>query len=230
MSDGIVVVTSCTATKFEAPPNGKPGGLRTAESLYAGQQHLRLMRGVRAYRRAGSPAGPLKLRILSAGHGLLASRATVTSYDATFQGLPREVIRARAADLDVPAKLGRLLRSPYRLALLLLGDDYLEAAGLDAVAAWGGPALALCGPRSGLRLKAIDELAVTTLSNSEARRFGCGLVSLKGELGGRALQSLAGTPDSLDELSDPQLNLLDWMDEAPPTADRAPGLRAQASN
>src|SRR4051812_20130931 len=49
----VIVLTSCTATKVAENGNGP----RTAESLYAGQQHVRLMEGVRTYRNAGQPAG-----------------------------------------------------------------------------------------------------------------------------------------------------------------------------
>ena len=46
MADGeILVLTSCTATKADLPG----GGLLAAERLYTGQQHVRLMRGVRAF-------------------------------------------------------------------------------------------------------------------------------------------------------------------------------------
>src|SRR5438067_1036221 len=100
MRNGIVVVTSCTARKVASE-----GRTRTAESLYRGEQHMRLMRGVRVYRRAGQPSGRLTLRILSAGKGLLPARRRIDTYNQTFQGQPRETIRRRADELRVPEEL-----------------------------------------------------------------------------------------------------------------------------
>ena len=98
---GILVVTSCTSLKA---PTARSGSV-AAEDLYTGQQHLRLMRGVRAYRRAGSPWGPLDLRILSACHGLVDARTELTGYDESFTGLSREAIKVRADALGIPSAI-----------------------------------------------------------------------------------------------------------------------------
>lgn len=206
----LVVVSSCTATKRLDPERVRP---ITAESLYLGQQHLRLMAGVRAYLRAGEPAGKLELRIVSAGHGLVARSRKLKPYDATFAGLPREAIRRQARKLGIPAQVRALLARPYALAILLLGDDYLEACSLDDSVVLGGPTIAFCAPRVVRRLPALPGLSAVTLHNDEARRFSCGLVSLKGELGGRLLVNLADKPSALDELAAINGDLLAWLEQ-----------------
>lgn len=208
--DGIVVVTSCTARKVDSE-----GRARTAESLYRGEQHVRLMRGVRTYRRAGQPAGRLTLRILSAGKGLLPPSRKIESYDQSFHGQPREAIRRRANALQVPRQLRTLLGGRYDLALLLLGDEYLAACQLDHEMHLGGPTLAFAGPRVALRLPVLDGLRRIHLGNPEARRFSCGLIALKGELGGRILTALSNEPEALAFVRDPDADVLAWLDSLP---------------
>jgi hypothetical protein len=209
-SRGIIVVTSCTARKVASAERPT-----TAESLYRGEQHVRLMRGVRAYRHAKSPAGPLSLRILSAGHGLLPASRAISAYDHTFQGQPRDAIRARAEELQVPRQLRRLLARPYRLALLLLGDDYLEACRLNEDVNLGGPTLALCGRAAALRFLPLRRLRAIPLGNAEARRFSCGLVALKGELGGRILEAIAEDSRALPMVARRNGDLMPWLDARP---------------
>lgn len=207
----ILVLTSCTATKALGSPNGPV----RAEDLYAGQQHLRLMRGVRAYRRARQPAGPLRLRIVSARHGLLAASTPVAVYDQSFNGLGRSGIRDRAHELGLPAAVRALLRRHWALVLILLGDDYLAAIGLGEDLELGGPTVALCGPRAALGLPAHRRLSTLTLGTAQAKRFSCGLVALKGELAGRTLGGLARRPKHLKLLQRPGFPWLDWLEALP---------------
>jgi hypothetical protein len=207
----IVVLTSCTATKVA--DNG--GGPRTAESLYAGQQHVRLMEGVRAYRKAGQPIGRLKLRIVSAGYGVVAATTKIASYDKTFQGLPREAIRRRASRLGIPEEVEALLSRPYRLCVLLLGDDYLEACALDDTLALGGPTFVFCGARVGEKLPDLAKLRHVPVGNPEARRFGRGTIAVKGELGRRLLTRLATSPSSIRSLVASGSDPLTWIETAP---------------
>jgi hypothetical protein len=216
LGDGLVVVTSCTAQKV-VPANGAAQRDSTAESLYAGQQHVRLMRGVRAYRAAHRPLGPLRLHILSAYHGLVPAARRVATYDHTFAGQPRDVVREHARQLGVPDRIRALLKPRYGLGVLLLGDDYLEACALDSDVRLGGPTIALCAPNVAKRLPALEGLRIMLLHNREAQRFSCGLVALKGELGGRLLSGLAATPASLDAVTRVEADLLAWLDEQPAT-------------
>jgi hypothetical protein len=209
----IVVISSCTGEKFVFDPNQltledfrqgrahvrarasalKPQ-LKRADELYAGQQHVRLMRGISAFRaahRANGKASALDLRILSAGYGLVAASAKLAPYEATFQGMGKTELRQWADKLGVPAAFRATLAEPYDLAIVLLGDHYLDACALDASLELGGPTILFCGKNTLKRLPKLGNLRAVALTNAEAQRFSCGLVALKGELGARILTRAA---------------------------------------
>jgi hypothetical protein len=211
MSGTIIIVSSCTATKL-ATPDGRP---RWAESLYAGQQHVRLMRGIEEYRDAGHPAGKLRFRILSAFHGLMPPRRPISSYDHSFAGLPAAAIRRQGRAKNVPEDLRMLVRKPFDLGLLLLGDPYLRACDLDAEVELGGPLLCFCSPAVARRMPKIDGLRTIPLANAEARRFSCGLIALKGELGGRLLSQLAAEPNTLANLTSARTDIIRQLELGP---------------
>jgi hypothetical protein len=212
---GVLVITSCSATKVDTAD-----GPVTAESLYAGRQHRLLMGGVREYRAAGQPAGPLELHIVSAGHGVVDAARPLDSYEETFAGLPADAIRRRAAHLGIPDAVRTLLAAPRSLALLLLGDDYLRACALDEHVTLGAPTVALCSPATALRLPTLEALRPVPLVNADARRFGAPLVALKGALAGRLLGELAAGRQPLGAFTDPARDVLDALD-TPDAAARA---------
>ena len=111
--------------------------LRPAQSLYLGQQHVRLMRGIEA----ASDRIDLDLRILSAGYGVIPGIRLVAPYEMTFSGMKKEQLKRWAALLEVPQEVRRLLSQSYDLSLILLGDDYLEACALDSSVELGGPTI-----------------------------------------------------------------------------------------
>jgi hypothetical protein len=212
----IVVVSSCTATKTYTPD----GKFKTAESLYIGQQHLRLMRGVQNYRDAKHPAGRLHLRILSAHHGLIAPSRKIASYDHTFSGLPVNVVRRQAVERGVPEAMRRLLARRFSVGILLLSDPYLRACDLDQDVVLGGSVISLCSRASARRLPQLDALRTIPLTNEHARQFSCGLVALKGELAGRILTRLAEEPEELTSLVQPGASVLNWLAVASNVSDR----------
>jgi hypothetical protein len=205
----ILILSACTATKATKRSNGS----LLAEELYAGQQHRRLMRGVHAYRAAGEPGGRLELQILSAGHGVVAADQPLRSYDASFTGMRRAQLRRRAARLGVPKAVSGLLAPRRRLAVLLLGEDYLHAAQLTLSTELGAPTLVFTSPRAGARLPSLPGLHPIALDNRDARRLSCGLVALKGELGARLLIRLARSPKAWVPVE--RAGLLGWLEEAP---------------
>jgi hypothetical protein len=209
MSDAssILILSACTATKVAG--RGDPPVL--AEDLYAGQQHRRLMRGISAYRDAGQPCGPLELQILSAGHGVIPGDTPLRSYDATFIGMPRARLRRRASRLGVPNAIESLLAQPRKLAVLLLGSDYLHAAQLPPAPDLGAPTLVFTSPRAAKRLPDAPLLHLIALDNRDAQRFSCSLVALKGELAARLLARLAAHPGSTLPLD--RAGLLGWLHE-----------------
>src|SRR4029079_9742643 len=96
-----------------------------------------------------------------------------------------------ADTLGVPTAFREMVADPHELALVLLGDDYLDACALDASVKLGGPTLLFCGKNTLKRLPKLGNLHAVALTNSEAKRFSWGLVALQGELGSRILSRLA---------------------------------------
>jgi hypothetical protein len=208
----ILILSSCTATK--ATDHG--GRELRAEQLYTGQQHRRLMRGVDVYRSAGQPAGTLDLQIVSAKHGVVASQTPLRSYNASFSGMRRQQLRRKATRLHVPRAVAELLRPSRRLALLLLGDDYMQAAAITETTTLGAPTIVLTSPRRAARLPQLPGLHVVALDNRDAQRFSCGLVALKGELAARLLTRLGESPGTWTPLD--RASLLTWLENAPSPA------------
>jgi len=245
----ILVITSCTGEKLVEADGAltlddfQQGGdhltqrerslrelMTSAETLYTGQQHVRLMRGVQAFRgrsREDGRTDSLDLWVLSAGYGLVPGNRKLAPYECTFQGMKSKDLRTWADRLGVPAAIRGLLAQPFDLALINLGDAYLEACHLGLDVTLGGPTILFCGTAAAKRLPRLDQLRFVTLSNPQAKRFSCGLVGLKGEVSGRLLERLAREPESrLQELIDPATDLLGWLDGS---ANPAKSRRAKAT-
>jgi hypothetical protein len=188
--------------------------LLPAEDLYRGQQHLRLMRGVHAARDAGTI--DIDLRIVSAGYGVVRGSDPLAPYECTFQGMPRGRRREWARGLAIPEATRAALATRSDLTVVLLGDEYLDSCRLDSTLTLGGPTLVFCASRSALRLPALARLQVVRLKTAQTRRFRCGLVGLKGEVGGRLLAYLADEPSRLNHITAPAL--LDDLAGFGPTA------------
>jgi len=173
------------------------------------------MRGIEEYRDAGKPAGELRFCILSAFYGLLSSSKRVSSYDHSFSGLPTAAIHRQGRDKNVPEDIRKLLGKPFDLGVLLLGDPYLRACDLDAEVKLCGPLLCFCSPAVSRRMPVIPGLRTIPLANAEARRFSCGLIALKGELGRRLLSQLAADSDALSKLASSRTDVLRWLERSP---------------
>ena len=234
----ILIITSCTGEKALAHPDGLSASdflngrdhldarhaelaphLRSARELYSGQQHLRLLRGVRRAEEAGTLS--VDLRILSAGYGLVAADTLLAPYEYTFKGMKKADLRAQASRLGIPQAVRNALAEAADLTLVLLGDDYIEACALDDSVSTAAPTIVFCGKRAASRLPSLNgsfgPARVTVLSNAEAKRFSCGLVALKGELGARLLEDIAGTnaiglSDRLATIADSNSTLLDLVE------------------
>lgn len=187
--------------------------LTRAGEIYSGEQHVRLMRGVSALRSQRSGV-EITVQILSAGYGLIPENRKIAPYECTFATMGSKDIRSWGEALKVPRDFRSAIAAPYDLALILLGDNYLQACQLDCAVKLGGPAILFCGNNQAKILPRIANLRVVTLSNEEAKRFSCGLVGLKGELAARLLKKVAGDSDSLLRLKDPAFNVLDWLEES----------------
>ncbi|MFM7569724.1 MAG: DUF6884 domain-containing protein, partial [Betaproteobacteria bacterium] len=201
----ILVVTSCTGEKAVESPDQltledfrrganhvaeketalKPL-LRSAEDLYSGLQHIRLMKGIRAARESGQLE--VELQVLSAGYGLVSGSAMLAPYEATFAGMKGVELREWARALRVPQAIRKLLGQPRDLTILLLGEDYLQACEIATDLVLGSPTIALCSAASAKRLPTLPNLHKVVVTNADAKRFSCGLVGLKGEITSRVLQ------------------------------------------
>jgi hypothetical protein len=244
----ILVITTCTGEKAvghdqaltledfqkgEGHVAARHGALAAhltpAEEMYTGQQHVRLMAGVRAWRESpqGDGAGrQLSLFVLSAGYGLIPGGRSIAPYECTFQGMKPAALRRWAAALNVAADVRQTLAEPFDLALLLLGDAYLAACAFDGRMKLGGPALLFCGGRAAARLEPPDGMRAVPLSNPDAARFSCPLVALKGELAARLLGLLGRDPALLPRLTDPSADVLALLEAASPQAKRRAPARA----
>lgn len=182
-----------------------------AEELYTGQQHLRLMRGVKVLReKMGSDS--LDLHILSAGYGIIPGAQKIVPYECTFQGMKAKELRSWADMLDVPKNIREVLAQPYDLGLILLGDAYLKACNLDESVNLGGPTILFCGSGMGSKLPELEGLRKVVLTNKEAKRFSCGLVALKGDLTSRLLQRISTQPSETENFLNPGKDLLEILD------------------
>ena len=187
--------------------------LTLAEHLYRGQQHIRLMRGVEVARELGHQ---ISVSIVSAGYGLLAGNDAVVPYECTFSGMSVRERREWAGRLALAESVGQLLGRPADAAIVLLGDDYFNACAPTGQLPGGVPTIVLCGARTALRIQPAPNVHPVVLQESDTRRFGCGLVGLKGEVGGRLLGWLAADATRTAQLD--SARLLDELGAAPLTA------------
>jgi hypothetical protein len=240
----IVVITSCTGDKSVHHENQltladfRQGAehlsereqsfaelLTPAEKLYIGMQHERLMRGIGAVRTAQKI--DLDLWILSAGYGLVPAAQQLAPYEATFIGMKKPEARDWAKQLGIASDVRHVVKQSYDLALILLGDDYLDACAFDSSLALGGPTIVFCGKGASKKLPQLENLITVTLSNAEAKRFSCALVGLKGELAGRLLRKISNDSTGLSKLIAEKSQILDLLDV--PTAIK-PVRQAARSN
>jgi queuine/archaeosine tRNA-ribosyltransferase len=231
----LLIITSCTGEKLHHPElqltledfqKGErylaarektlEAYLTSAEEIYTGDQHVRLMRGVKALRDAAPEGLTLDLKVLSAGYGLIPGAQRIAPYEATFATMKTKELRTWADTLNIPAAIRETLAQPYDFCLLLLGDKYLEACALDATVTLGGPTLMFCGTVTAKKLPSLPNLRVVTLSNPDAKRYSCGLVGLKGELAHRILAELAADPSTLATWSSEDADLLARLDAKTP--------------
>jgi hypothetical protein len=229
----IQVITSCTGEKLHSPENQltqddfrrlqDPDAFAererelaewntNAEDLYTGQQHLRLMDGVRGVRESFG-ADNVELFILSAGYGLIGAGRGIVPYECTFQGMKKGELRGWAEHLKVGDEARRVFRTPADFTLVLLGDPYLRALALDDEVEFASPVLFFASEKAQAHISGRGTFRVVPLSNREAKRFSCGLVGLKGELGKRILRRVAAEGEGfVRSLFNPSTDVLALLD------------------
>lgn len=228
----ILIVTSCTGEKATESPEqltlddfrkGKShvamceakleSQMLPAESLYTGMQHQRLMRGVAVAR--GNSGLEINLNIVSAGYGLVPGSQKLPPYEATFIGMKTVEAREWAKHLKLAHDVRDLLAQPYDLALILLGDDYLQALALDSDVTLGGPTILFCGKASAAKLPTLNGLKPIVLANKDATRFSCGMIGIKGELASRILERIAADSKEVHATVNACSMLLDRLSSEP---------------
>jgi hypothetical protein len=212
----INILTSCTGDKavihhrmlslddFQRGPNhvrGREveleGCLRTAEEMYTGQQHVRLMEGVRAARRRGID---VTVKVISAGYGLIDGTRKIAPYNTTFNEMRPARFRAWAETLDIRKQVAKYLAKPADLSLVLLGDRYLDASDLASLSEAGSPMIAFCGKASVSRFAPI--IRTIAFEQADTTRFGSNMIGLKGELAKRLLNRVhEGRQWTLEDLA-----------------------------
>ena len=226
----IRILTSCTGEKQHSPENQLTAedfqlihdasafseresrlsqSRYPATQLYTGQQHVRLMRGVKAC--MGSEVD-CEVSVLSAGYGLIPGGREIVPYEVTFQGMRKKELRAWAEHLQIPRDARQWFGEPADFNLILLGESYLAALGLDDDVTFAAPTLFFCGKAGVKLIKGKGPHRVVRLSNSEAKRFSCGLVALKGEVVTQLLAKITGAPASVGEVMNTEVDVLDWLD------------------
>ena len=174
----IGVLTNCTGTKLT--------GSAPAEELYIGEQHRRLMQGVRAFR--DGRGEHLDLYVMSAKYGVVRGDTRLESYDACLSRRAGDA-RRHGRLLGLPAAVRCFLSDgSVALKLVALGAGYFEAGGFVAQRPPEGPTIVLASEGWGAVLaNKWPEACVVPLRISDTRRFSCGLVGLKGEVARRLL-------------------------------------------
>ena len=200
----ISIITSCTGDKAVSSPaqltqkdfeQGEShvrrreaalaACMRPAGMLYAGQQHVRLMRGVEAAREQGAE---ISVTILSAGYGVVKEGQMIAPYEMTFNKMKKKECRAWATMLGIEKGVREVLDAPSDMTLILLGDRYLQACGFDAITQLQSPTWALCGKGSVKRFSPAFQLVL--LKQSHTGQFGAAMTNLKGSIAARILENV----------------------------------------
>lgn len=222
----ILIVTSCTGEKKFKPDNQltmadfKTIGSKQfkkrekelssyrvpADEMYTGQQHVRLMRGLKLIADSSEENIKVDLKILSAGYGLLDGNSLIVPYEVTFSTMKAKPLREWADFLKIPEKVISAIDG-YDLAVFLLGKEYLKAINFPKSIETKCKMVFLTGKGSQSCLPKGPTVRTVFLGNKDAKRIGAGLVALKGRaielLGEKVaddpafLESVVRSPESL---------------------------------
>ncbi len=154
----------------------------SAMELYDGAGHRLLRRGVEHFRQ--NKKGTCTVHIVSAGLGLLKEDDRVFPYEMTFTSLRGEARARWVARMELAGAVSRWFREPADLRMILLGREYLDAAGLSGHVA-DCPTLVLAAPSAGDMIP--GGAMHIPLGQPQAKLFRQTLIALKGELVRRVL-------------------------------------------
>jgi hypothetical protein len=193
----MIVISSCSASKsvevsrpIRMSEFADPDRLRNREremsshalpawELYAGRQHIQLMKGVQALRLSfGHDA--ITLKIVSAGYGLVDEHQPLAPYEATFKELSSGERRKWARTLGIAMDVRTEIRG-FPLVVFLLGSAYLDAIEPPVEPEPGQRLLYLAAPGEASRLHG-PGVTVVPAGRAAAHSYGDGLVALKGKM------------------------------------------------
>lgn len=186
---------------------------RLAREMYTGDQHTRLMEGIKAVMATEPVALTVDLWIVSAGYGLIPGHQPIAPYECTFNGMPAGEKRSWAEFLGLRSAFERVVASTYDLGVLLLGEHYLKACRLDPSVKFYAPAVAFCG--STVQAPKVANLRIVPLVEEHTRAFSCGNVGLKGEIAARLLACLAAGTVGPEQVADSTFDLLKPLKAVP---------------
>jgi hypothetical protein len=162
---------------------------RPAATMYVGQQHNLVMRGVEMLSRAFG-GDFVDHWIISAGYGLIHADRPICPYNARFKHVGGTRAQAAWANrLGVPRDVRTVLQG-VELGILLLDSEYVDAIHPPVAATAGQRLVVLAKPSKLSQLRGDGVVCVPT-GKSEAASFGSrNLRTVKGEMFERFAQSL----------------------------------------
>lgn len=170
--------------------------------MYTGDQHRRVMRGVRQLRGVvGSTS--VTVSIVSAGYDVITEDRLVAPYDLTFRTMSRAEARCWAIHLGIARDVRATLHEPD-LVFVLLGARYLDALQPPLPVKDGQRLIYFVSPGGASRVAGPGAVAIPA-GVDECRRYGAGMIGLKGRMlellaaevaqrGAVALQEVAADP------------------------------------
>ena len=222
----IIVISSCTGAKLSKPEGQltlddfrqgsehvkareealKPY-LTSAKRMYTGQQHVQVSQAFDLLSTNKDLTSTLK--IISAGYGLIADNQFIAPYETTFNDLSSKEVLAWSRQLKIHDDLNTAIRD-YDIVVFLLGENYLKSALLPLESRPEQSFIFLASGGSAKNIPAhAARQAIMTLANKDARRFGYGLVGLKGFLFYQMARMVAEHPEVLREWqADPQTAII----------------------
>ncbi|UBV45519.1 hypothetical protein LAJ19_21590 (plasmid) [Deinococcus taeanensis] len=227
----LLVVSSCTGAKLHKPAQQITladfqqghGHVRereaelkefmtSAKRMYTGQQHMLVVQGMDLLNQRKSVVTS-DLKIISAGYGLIDDNTFIAPYETTFNDLSSKEITKWSRELGIHADLNEAVKD-YDIVIFLLGEGYLKAAELPLESRPDQSFIFLASGGSAKTLpQHAAKRAVMTLGNKDAKRFGYGLVGLKGFLFHQLARMVAENPETLrDWHEEPQL-AIDALEE-----------------
>ncbi len=198
-------------THVQSVENRYRSFLCQAQNLYTGEQHTRLMEGVKEVRRKTSFR--VDTVIVSAGYGVISGVLDILPYEHTFHHKPLNYVQRWGDFLQMPVVFRNVVSTSYGLGLLFLGKEYLDACRFDSKIYFGGFTLLFCCEAVAKKLSFIPNLRVVVLEKDrDTKRFNCGSIGLKGEVGRRFLKELAKDSNSImTYLGRPSFDILEWL-------------------